>query len=238
MSGGTVEIDVTEQRDAWALRSRLAGSAAGLEHPGGDGSAFGGSTSRTLGFFDVAIARTWRGTGGSFTATLGGDETAGRSFDQGFNRASARSGFTIRGAGIPNLSGSALYGAVSRGSSLFEDFTVGGGLSPLLGRELTTQWVSMPALPRGVAGGPAVFVYRAALDVQPLSWYLWSASTAGMGERFSVWHRVIGLEYVESIARIPLAGTPAARVQVGVGKSLDPPYRGKTRLYLSLVLNP
>jgi hypothetical protein len=107
-----------------------------------------------------------------------------------------------------------------------------------LAREITTQWVAMPALPKGVASGQSVFTYRATLDVPPLAWYLWSASTADLGERFSVWHRVLGIELAQSIARIPLAGTPAARVQVGVGRSLDEPYRHQTRAYLSIVLNP
>ena len=238
MSGGTAAIDVTRQHDTWALRSRLAASTAQVEPIGPAAESLAGSTSRSLAFFDFAGTRVWRGTRATLAATLAGDETAGRSFGQPFGRTTTRAALALRGPAVPSLSASASYGAVSRGASAFEQFSIGGGSSPLLARELTSQWVAMPALPRGAASGPSVFSYRATFDMPPLSWYLWSASTADLGERFSVWHRVIGLELTQSIARIPLAGTPAARVQVGVGRSLDEPFRHETRAYLSLVLNP
>jgi Tol biopolymer transport system component len=238
MSGGTAEIDVMRQHDTWALRSRLAASTAQVEPIGPSAKSLSGSTSRSLAFFDFAGTRAWRGTSATLAASLAGDETVGSSFGQSFSRTTARAALALRGSAVPNLSASGSYGAVSRGASAFEQFSIGGGLSPLLARELTSQWVAMPALPRDAASGPSVFSYRAALDVPPLSWYLWSASTADLGERFSLWHRVIGLELTQSIGRIPLAGTPAARVQVGVGRSLDKPFRHTTRAYLSLVLNP
>jgi len=238
MSGGTAEIDITRLHDTWALRSRLAASASSLAPVGTAAPALFPSTSRTLGFFDFAIARTWRGTTGNLTATIGGDETAGQSFGQAFGRTTGRASLVTTGPGVPNLSASASYGAVSRGSSGFEQFSIGGGLSPLVGRATSTQWVAMPALPRGAAFGSSVLTYRATLDAAPFAWYFWSASTADLGNRFAVWHRVIGLEYLQSIARIPLAGTPAARAQVGVGRSLDEPFRHRTRVYMSLILNP
>jgi hypothetical protein len=71
-----------------------------------------------------------------------------------------------------------------------------------------------------------------------LSWYLWAAATAQSGASFDVWHRVIGVEWNQSVGPIPLAGTPAARAQVGIGESLDAPFRRKLRGYVSLVLNP
>ena len=238
MSGGTAELDATRQHDTWAFRSRLAASASTVDRTGTAAEAVVGSTSRSLAFFDFAIARMWRGTSASLTTTVGGDETAGSSFGQEFSRTTARAAIATRGTGVPSLGVSGSYAAVSRGAPAFEHFSIGGGLSPLLPRELTSQWVAMPALPKGVASGPSVFNYRASLEAPPFTWYLWSASTADLGERFTTWHRVIGVEYLQSLARIPLAGTPAARLQVGVGRSLDDPYRHKTRAYLSLILDP
>jgi hypothetical protein len=233
-----MEVEITRQHDTWALRSRTAASVSAVDAVGAHGQSLSTSTSRSLGFVDLALLRAWRGTSAGLTANLAGDETAGSSFGQSFSRTTARAGFATRGTSVPNVTGSVSYGAVSRGASPFEQFSIGGGVSPLLAREVTTQWVAMPALPKGVASGQSVFTYRATLDVPPLAWYLWSASTADLGERFSVWHRVLGIELTQSIARIPLAGTPAARVQVGVGRSLDEPYRHQTRAYLSIVLNP
>jgi hypothetical protein len=238
LAGGSLAVDATKQQDTWAFRSRLAFSASTLDRISWRTPGPENSSSRTLGFFDFAALRAWRGTSSSLTATLSADETVGSSFDQQFSRTTVRTGFTTRGSSVPNISASAAYGAVSKGAAPFEEFTIGGGPSPLLPRETQSQWVSMPALPRETTGGTSVFSYRAALDGAPLSFYLWSASVAGVGERFSAWHRVIGIEYVESITRIPLAGTPAARAQIGVGRSLDAPFRNETRVYLSLVLNP
>jgi len=238
IAGATAEVEVTRQHDTWALRSRTAASVSTVDPVGALDEPMTGSTSRSLGFIDLALVRAWRGTSAGLTATLAGDETAGSSFGQPFSRTTARAGFATRGTSVPNVSGSVSYGAVSRGASPFERFSIGGGPSPLLPRELTTHWVTMPALPKGVASGQSVFTYRATLDVPPLAWYVWSASTADLGERFSVWHRVLGIELAQSVPRIPLAGTPAARVQVGVGRSLDEPYRHQTRAYFSVVLNP
>jgi len=239
LEGGSIAIEATRQHDMWGLRSRMAFSQSAVEYVGTQETEGRTSARRSLGFFDFSVARAWRGgSGSSLTATLGGDETAGSSFDERFSRMTARASVTTRGPTVPNLSASAQFGAVSQGATPFEAFSIGGGLSPLLPREVETQWVPMPALPRGVADGPSMFSYRATLDAAPFAWYLWSASTADLGERFRVWHRVIGLEYVQSIARIPLAGTPAARAQIGLGKSLDAPYRNRTSVYLTFVLNP
>jgi len=49
---------------------------------------------------------------------------------------------------------------------------------------------------------------------------------------------VLGAEWVQSVGPIAMAGTPAARVQLGIGHSLDEPFRGKTRGYVNLILNP
>jgi len=239
ISGGSLEIEATEQADTWAARSRVAASGAAVHLVGHSGLSSEMSGTRTLGFFDFAVARSWRGADGSgLTATVSGNETGGRSYGQTFNRVTASTGFTTHSTTAPNIAGSTFWGAVSRGASRFEEFSVGGGPSPLLPRDLTTQWIAMPALPRGSATGSSIFAYRGALDLTPLSLYFWSASTAELGDRFRAWHRVAGIEYSESIARIPLAGTPAARARIGFGKSLDAPYRNKTQFYVSLILNP
>jgi hypothetical protein len=52
------------------------------------------------------------------------------------------------------------------------------------------------------------------------------------------WHRVAGVEWSEAVSAIVPAGTPAARGAIGVGESLDMPFRRKVRAYVSLVINP
>jgi len=96
----------------------------------------------------------------------------------------------------------------------------------------------MPALPAGISTSTSALVYRVALVTAPLSPYLYAASTTPAGERFSRWNRVIGLDWSGSIPAIAVAGTPAAHAQVGIGESLDAPFRHRVRAYVNVVLNP
>jgi hypothetical protein len=57
----------------------------------------------------------------------------------------------------------------------------------------------------------------------------------GTGRR---WNRVGGVEWSAAFPPIPLAGTPAARAQIGMGLSLDPPVKNRVGVYASLTLNP
>src|SRR6185437_2964345 len=95
----------------------------------------------------------------------------------------------------------------------------------------------VPACGRlGISAGSSAFTYKATLTGQPLSLYYWGGSTAPAGERFTAWNRVIGVEWTGSIAAVPVAGTPAARGQIGVGESLDAPLRHRVRAYVSVVI--
>jgi hypothetical protein len=108
----------------------------------------------------------------------------------------------------------------------------------LIDRALLGQRFTMPVLPSGISINSSAFAYRVALDARPLALYLYSASTAPAGQRFSAWNRVIGAEWSAAVPAIAIAGTPAARAQVGVGESLDAPFRKRVRAYVSLVLDP
>jgi hypothetical protein len=121
---------------------------------------------------------------------------------------------------------------------VFEQISLGGGPTPLLDRLLLTQRVGMAALPQGVATGTAAFTYRASLATQPLNVYWWGASAAPAGDRFAAWHRVIGVEGVQAVGAIPIAGLPPVRAVYGAGYSLDAPFRRQVRGYFSIVLNP
>ena len=84
----------------------------------------------------------------------------------------------------------------------------------------------------------AVLAYRAAFPLNPFSVYFWSGSTAVGDRRFANWHDVVGVDWSMSIAAVPPAGSPAARAQIGIGESLDAPFRRRVRAYVSLILNP
>ena len=57
--------------------------------------------------------------------------------------------------------------------------------------------------------------------------------------RFTEWHRVVGVEWSEVSVRrsCPPERRPRA-AQIGIGESLDAPFRRKVRAYVSLVINP
>jgi hypothetical protein len=227
-------VDETRQHDVWAARVRGGVSVgAALDRSGSSVE----SSSRPLAYADVAVATTQRGNTKSLTENLSGNFTLGRSFDARFYRGIASAGLSTTGPFLP-LSAGASYARANDDAPAFEQFSLGGGPSLIVDRMLLTQRINMPALPAGVSIGSSAFTYRAAATVAPVMFYLWSGSTAAAGERFESWHRVLGADWSMSIPAIPSAGTPAARAVVGVGHSLDAPFRHKTRAYLSLVLNP
>jgi hypothetical protein len=227
LTGALVAVDGTRQFDRWAARYQAGASTMSTS-----------SAARNLVFGDGAAVWVQRGDRTASTANLGGNITIGRAFDASFYRGLAGISLSTNGAGPAPIAASATYGRTGVDAPPFEQFALGGGPSPVLDRMLLTQRVAMPALPAGIAAGSSVFTYRVSVATAPLSWYWWSGSTARAGDSFEAWHRVIGAEWSQSVAAIPFAGTPAARAQIGVGESLDAPFRRKVRLYLNLVLNP
>jgi hypothetical protein len=239
LRGGEVAIDRLVQFDAWGYRYKIGASAAAVR---GVGRAPAWSTSasatRALAFVDWSASWTKRGDASSLTATIGATTTRGTSFDRSFTRGTTSVGLSLRTPLLLPISASATYGATNSDAAPFEQFALGGGRSPLLDQSGMSQRISMPAIPLGTSIGSSVAAYRVAVSTQPLSWYFWSASTSASGSSFDVWHRVVGVEWNQSVGHIPLAGTPAARAQVGLGESLDAPFRQRLRAYVSLVLNP
>lgn len=234
LSGFVAGIDETRQHDTWAARVRGGVSVGSVRDRT---TAVAHTDMRTLAFADAAFAMTQRGAQSSLTENVSANYTVGRSYDTRFHRVSAAAGVSANGLLLP-LSASATYARANADAPLFERPSLGGGPSLVVDRLLLTQRVIMPVLPTGVSIGSSAFTYRAAATLAPLNVYLWSGSTAPAGERFARWHRVVGADWSMSVPAIPSAGTPAARATIGVGRSLDEPFRHKVRGYLSLVLNP
>jgi hypothetical protein len=127
---------------------------------------------------------------------------------------------------------------MTRDAPLFEQFALGGGPSLVLDRLLLSERWSMPVLPSETAVGSSAVAYRVNAVAAPVVWYWWAGSTAPAGESFRQWHNVVGVEWGQSVAALAPAGTPAVRGQIGIGESLDPPFRRRLRAYASLVINP
>jgi hypothetical protein len=97
------------------------------------------------------------------------------------------------------------------------------------------QRITMSVLPTGTDIGQSLFVYRVTIPLAPIRPFLWAASTARENGAFTSWHRVVGAEWTFSMPHVPFAGTPAARAQIGAGRSLDAPFAKKLRGYVNLV---
>jgi hypothetical protein len=239
LAGGLLAVDGTHQADWWSSRFRIGVSDGQLRLATPEPLlTVTTRTDRELAVGDGAIGWALRNGPSTISGTLGGNVTIGRSVDRRFDRGVVSTSLGVSGAFLVPVSASALYGVTSTDAPLFEQFGIGGGVSPLLDRTLLTQRIAMPVLPTALRVGSSVFTYRALLNTQPLAVYLWGGSTTPAGERFSVWNRVLGLDYTASIPAFPLAGTPAARAQLGVGESLDAPFRRKVRAYAGLVIDP
>jgi hypothetical protein len=236
LGGGIASVDGSFSFDAWSARYRLGGSAGQLRDAVADSARTGG---RLLAFTDAAIAFVQRGDGASLSEAVGANVTAGRTFNSAFTRGSASASIALGGSRIPiPVSAAATYGRIGSDAPLFERFALGGGPPVVLDRLLLAQRWSMPVLPTESTVGTSAFVYRVNAFSAPLTLYWWAGSTTPAGEPFREWHRVVGVEWSASTPAIVPAGTPAARAQIGVGESLDQPFRRQFRAYLSLVINP
>lgn len=239
LDGAEVAIDGDRFSDGSAIRYRIGASVARdrLDIPSLV-PAIGTTTTRRIAFVDLSGAWLQRGARSTLSESLSLTRTEGHSFDTRFRRTTLSAGVATSGPGTLPLSAAALYGVTGSTAPAFEQFSLGGGASPLVDRDLLTQRVAMPALPEGIGVGSSVFAYRISLNTPPLAPYVWAGSTARRNESFDRWHRVVGLEWSGATPAIPVAGTPSARGLLGIGESLDAPFRHRVRAYVSIVLNP
>jgi hypothetical protein len=236
IAGGSVALDGALSYDQWSAHLRAGSNASTVKFRPVENIAV--TSGREVGFADGGITWTQRGLGSSTSEALGGTLEAGRSFGTGFTRETATASFATTATPILPVVIAALYGRTNAGAPAFERFTIGGGASPLFDRTVLEQRVAMPALPAGLAGNTSVFVYKGTINSKPLSLYWWSASSAPAGTRFGPWHRVVGAEWTDATGPIGIVGTPAARAAVGVGESLDDPFKHRMRAYITFILNP
>jgi hypothetical protein len=235
--GGLAYLDGTSSFETWAARYRIGGSAGQLRDELPDTITRTGS--RAFAFADAGLTFVQRGDGASITESLGSNFTTGSTLGSTFTRGSVSGGIGVSGPLVPlPVSASVTYGRASDQTPLFERFALGGGPSLVLDRVLLAQRWTMPVLPAETIVGTSAMAYRVNVLFSPLVAYWWSGSTTDANQSFHEWHRVIGVEWSQSVPAIVPAGTPAARGQIGIGESLDSPFRRKVRAYVSLVVNP
>lgn len=238
IAGGALAIDGTYSYDTWASHYRFGGSVGRLRVDVPSIGLIGPTSQRNIAFGDGALTFVQRGDHSSLTESISANMAGGRSLEAQFTRGVVSATLATSGAAVIPITATASYGRTNNDAPIFEQFSVGGIASPLIDRALLAQRFAMPVLPSGISINSSAFAYRVALDTRPLALYLYSGSTAPAGRRFVTWNRVIGADWSASVPAIPIAGTPAARGIIGVGESLDAPFRKRVRAYVGLVLQP
>lgn len=229
MRGALAVLDGSSSFESWSARYRIAASSASL---------VGDSASRSLLVGDLATSYLQRlGTQG-FSEALGASVTVGNTQSKRFYRGVINAGVNAFGFTPIAVGASASYAHTNADAPAFEQISLGGTPSQLVDRLLLTQRIAMGALPFDVVSGSSALTYRLQLNTQPLNAYFWSGSTTTGDARFAAWHRVIGLEAMQAVSPIPVAGVPGARILYGIGESLDAPFRKQLRGYLSVAINP
>jgi hypothetical protein len=237
LTGGALALDASRALEERQTRLRVVASASRLEHLGDSLSTPGAPDrgGRQLAAADLTAA--WQRRRGSLrmSAGLGTNVAYGKSVGRSLRRIVGRASAGVTAAGLIGVTASAMLGDVNATADRFEQFTVGGPPSPLIDDALLGQRIVMPALPTGISVGRSLLAYRVGIPLLPLSPFLWAASTTRVDGRFAGWHRVIGAERAILVPPIALAGTPAARALIGVGRSLDAPFAKRYRAYVALV---
>ncbi|HEV8497587.1 MAG TPA: hypothetical protein VGQ56_12025 [Gemmatimonadaceae bacterium] len=239
LAGAELALDGSSSFDTWAVRYRLGGTVSRIRVDLPSSLRIDGASSRReIAFGDGALSLAQRGDHSTITESISASVALGQSFSHRFSRGVASATLATSGNAMVPVVATATYGRTQSDAPIFEQFSLGGALSPLIDRALLTQRFSMPVLPSGIRIGSSAFAYRATLNTRPLALYLYAGSTAAAGQRFAIWNRVVGADWSASIPAIAIAGTPPARVQFGVGESLDAPFRKRVRAYVSVVLDP
>jgi hypothetical protein len=236
LRGGRLRVDYTHAFDRADVRVGVGGAASALRTSAAIRSQ---DVARNVAFVEMAadarqgsdLLRSFE----VFSANLATGATGGGNPYRRLLASGALHGVMM---GFAPLDLAAAYGGISRGAAPFEQLALGGLPSTLVDPSLLTQQLSTGALPLGVAVGDRAATLRASTSIGGLSPFYWTGSARTGPGRLARWHRVVGIEITIDQSPIPVLGVPGARLVAGVGRSLDEPFRDRTRGYLTISLRP
>ena len=239
LTGAALALDMSRALEQRQSRLRMVATTSRISHLG-DSSALSAAGVPSNGGRHLAavdLTSTWHRRRGPIRLSggLATNVAYGTSGEQPLRRIIGRASAGVVLGTLVGVTTSAMLGDVNATADPFEQFTVGGPVSPLVDDALLGQRIVMPALPTGIRGGRSVLAYRVSIPLVPLSPFLWAASTTRVDGHFEDWQRVIGAERSINVPHIALAGTPAARALFGAGYSLDDPFAKKLRAYVALI---
>jgi hypothetical protein len=135
------------------------------------------------------------------------------------------------------LQASITHGRVVGSPHPFEQFSIGGGTSPVMDSSLLTQRHALPMYPTAVSVGPSLLAWRASI---PGNWTLFyeAASTAATLYDHARWHRAVGFDAKLAFPVTPVAFLPRIEIRGGAAYTLDEPLRRKVRAFLAMTFEP
>ncbi|HEX8849668.1 MAG TPA: hypothetical protein VF761_09060 [Gemmatimonadaceae bacterium] len=234
LRGGTLTIGGTRYFSGGEYDARLGGSVQRLAIAGA------AATPRSLLFTRLETQLMQRGetrfAGEALAVRASIGRSAFASDARSFRRVVASAALS---GGSPDsfLRAEGTLGALGGGSP-FERFAIGGGEPSFVGGATADQWIAMPALPFGMLRGSRFATLRASAGGDILAPYYWVGAASSEGARFGHWKRVVGIDGSAELPPLPLVRMPATALTLGVGYSLDEPWRKKTRGYLALRYRP
>ncbi len=227
-----IGVAVALERDllSRAARLELGGSAgrldASLAPDGTRALAYAETSLRAL-----ATPGRWRLSGAAELNASGGSTPGG----DGWTRAVSGVSLAV-GRERAALRVESVHGWISDDAPLWETFSAGGTVSPLVDPSLVSQRLPLPAVPVGYVAGERIWTVRVEGRTSAGVVPFWWAGTAG--DELGDWKRVWGIEWRLTRDAIPYLGLPASRLEAGVARILDEPLRHETRGWLSLSFRP
>ncbi len=168
---------------------------------------------------------------------------AGRAGLDDVRRFVARAGVAATGFGPLPAALSVAYGRMAGSASAFERFSAGGLASPLVDSSLAAARWPVSALPAGsvlpdsAGTRSALLAYRASIPLGVLAPYYEGVSISG-GSRFTRWHRSAGAELRLRLSPLAQLFAPSLEIRLGVARSFDAPYAGRTTVYSTIRYTP
>jgi len=240
LSGALAGLEQTEEFETVQWRARLTGAAGQLSHlQPAPSVVFGASNTLWQVGMTFAAATQQRWGAAHLEGRATGEITLLSEAGYEFARQGYSVSATLRGVTPLPLMAS-LTGVRSNARDPFEQVSYGGPPSPLLDAALLSQRIMMPALPTGTLHATDASAVRVAIPVGSLQPYVWAGRLDCGADQVTCmrWLRVVGAEWSASMPAIPFAGTPPVRALVGVGRSLDWPFRHQIRGYVSVLVDP
>ncbi len=167
----------------------------------------------------------------------------GNTGSDGVSRIVVRGALGVSGVGpFPVIAGGS-WGQMTGSALAFERFAAGGMPSPLVDSSLDAARYAVPGLPNGavVPATPGrssgILTYKVSIPMGILAPY-YEGVSASTGSPPDGWHRVVGVEMALRSNTIPAAYLPGFSLLLGVSRSLDAPYQGRTTVYSEVRLIP